>query len=102
MQNARGELEEVRIALAVQVTVADPSNGKQTRVVEVAFFDECFEGPFASAQNREAGRSIPEHGRPDDVFENALRITDGFAKLLSSQFRDALVTVAMRRDLMPG
>ncbi len=92
---ARIQLQPVRIPLAPRIAVAAPPDGKETRVVAVAFLDQDLQGPLEPGDDREAGRPESRDGFPDDLLEDSLGASHRLAKLFGSQARHPSMAPAM-------
>src|ERR1051326_1946394 len=90
----------MRIALAAGEPVSAASNGKQARIVAVAFFEQDVERPLAAADDREAWRSVADDGNAGLVLEDRLGCPNRFTELNRSELRDSLGSPSMRCDLV--
>jgi len=71
-------------------------NGKNARVVAIAFLDEDIEGPEAGLDDRVAGRAVPDHRCANEVFDRSLCVPDVLPKLLRRQHEHELMVITMR------
>src|SRR5204863_8263480 len=61
--------DRVRHRRRTRISVSGPADRKETRVVCVPFGEQHVEGPFGSAQDREARRAVAKHRGTGEVLE---------------------------------
>ena len=95
-------LNDVRSARRVRITVTASPNGKEARVVSVAFLDQDVEGPLATWNDRKTGRPVTEDFPANQVFECVFRCPDIFTKGFSVERGHAFVPKTVGSDFVPG